>query len=65
MLKYYNFGDSFVKWTTLFYKDAKSCITNNGIFSDFFLTSREEYDKAVLYRHTFVYYALKYYLNAK
>ena len=35
-LKHFNFGEDFIKWVKLFYKDAKSCVTNNGYFSDFF-----------------------------
>ena len=35
-LKHFNFGEDFIKWVKLFYKDAKSCVTNNGYLSDFF-----------------------------
>ena len=35
-LKHFNFGEDFIKWVILFYKDAKSCVTNKGYLSDFF-----------------------------
>ncbi len=35
-----NFGESLIQWISLFYKDAKSCITNNGHMSDFFTVSK-------------------------
>ena len=35
-LKHFNFGEDFIKWIQLFYKDAKSCVSNNGYLSDFF-----------------------------
>lgn len=31
-----NFGESLIQWISLFYKNAKSCISNNGHLSDFF-----------------------------
>ena len=39
-LKHFNFGDSLINWVKLFYTDAKSCVTNNGYMSDFFLINR-------------------------
>ena len=30
-LKHFNFGEDFIKWVKLFYKDAKSCVSNNGL----------------------------------
>lgn len=36
-LKHFNFGEQFIKWIEIFYKDAKSCVTNNGFLSNFFL----------------------------
>ena len=36
-LEYFNFGSSFINWVKLFYKDAQSCIVNNGHMSEFFL----------------------------
>ena len=35
-LKHFNFGEDCIKWIQLFYKDAKSCVSNNGYLSDFF-----------------------------
>lgn len=35
-----NFGETFIRWINLFYKDAKSCITNNGYMSNFFPVER-------------------------
>ncbi len=35
-LKHFNFGDSLIQWVSLFYKDSKSRIINNGNFSEFF-----------------------------
>ena len=35
-LKHFNFGEDSIKWIQLFYKDAKSCVSNNGYLSDFF-----------------------------
>ena len=35
-LKYFNFGEDFIKWVKFFYNDAKSCVTNNGYLSGFF-----------------------------
>ena len=40
VLEFFNFGDSFIKWIKLFYKDAKSCICNNGHMTDFFQITR-------------------------
>ena len=34
-LKHLNFGEEFLRWIDLFYKDAKSCVTNNGYMSNF------------------------------
>ncbi len=39
-LKKLNCGESLIKWISLFYKDAKSCISNNGYLSDFFNVKR-------------------------
>ena len=39
-LEHLNFGKSFISWVTLFYNDAKGCITNNGHMSDFFNIGR-------------------------
>ena len=39
-LNYFNFGNSFINWIKLFYKDAQSCVVNNGHMSDFFKIER-------------------------
>ena len=39
-LSAFNFGDTFIKWISLFYNDSKSCIYNNGHMSDFFRVER-------------------------
>ena len=40
VLTYFNFGSSFINWIKLFYKDAQSCVINNGYMSDFFKVRR-------------------------
>ena len=39
-LKYYNFGDSIIKWISIFQKGAESCIIQNGFISEFFCLKR-------------------------
>ena len=39
-LKYYNFGDSIIKWISIFQKGAESCIIQNGFISEFFYLKR-------------------------
>ena len=39
-LYHMGFSHSIIKWVKLFYKDPKSCITNNGYMSDFFQIKR-------------------------
>ena len=39
-LKKYNFGDTFISWLEIIYKDAKSCIMTNGVQSEYFDISR-------------------------
>ena len=39
-LKYYNLGDSIIKWISIFQKGAESCITQNGFISEFFYLKR-------------------------
>ena len=39
-LNHLNFGEEFLRWIDLFYKDAKSCVTNNGHISNFFPIER-------------------------
>ena len=36
-LRHFNFKNDLVNWVTLLYKNAKSCVTNNGHHSDFYL----------------------------
>ena len=40
VLKYFNFGESFTRWTMLFYTHFEVCTQNFGYFSDFFEKSR-------------------------
>ena len=40
VLRAYGFGSQFIKWFNILYKNASSCIVNNGHFSDFFLLGR-------------------------
>ena len=35
-LRHFNFINDLVNWVKLLYKNAKSCVTNNGHHSDFF-----------------------------
>ena len=37
VLSKYNFGNDFIKWFKIVYKNAQSCVINNGKYSDFFL----------------------------
>ena len=39
-LKHFNFGEDFIRWVKLFYHDAKSCVSNNGNMSNFFVILR-------------------------
>ena len=39
-LRHFNFDEEFIKWIQLFYRDANSCITNNGHLSNFFPIER-------------------------
>jgi hypothetical protein len=34
----YNFGNDFIKWFKIVYKNAQSCVINNGQYSDFFFS---------------------------
>lgn len=40
VLKSYNFGDNFQKWTKILYTDISSCVGNNGTYSSYFKLSR-------------------------
>ena len=39
-LKYFDFGEDFIKWTKIIYTDAQSCIINNGHLSKNFPVNR-------------------------
>ena len=39
-LEEFNFGPDFIRWLAVFHKDIKSCITNNGLSSNFFPLQR-------------------------
>ena len=39
-LRYYNFGDSIIKWISIFQKGVESCIIQNGFISEFFYLKR-------------------------
>ena len=39
-LQTYNFGPDFIKWFRLLYKDASSCVINNGVCSQYFQLGR-------------------------
>ena len=39
-LKYFNLGDNLLSWIQLFYKDTKSCVSNNGYLSGVFFLNR-------------------------
>ena len=39
-MRYFNFGDSMIKWVQTIYKDASACVTNNGYFSDYYQVTR-------------------------
>ena len=38
-LKSFNFGEEFITWITLLYTDIKSCVGNNGYYSNYFKLS--------------------------
>ena len=40
VLKSYNFGESFISWFDILYKNSCSCVLNNGHFSEFFNLGR-------------------------
>ena len=39
-LDVFNFGADFKKWVSVLYADISSCVSNNGVHSDFFALSR-------------------------
>ena len=40
VLQRYNFGPSFIEWYNILYNDSRSCVINNGIFSENFNLER-------------------------
>ena len=40
VLRLYGFGSQFIKWFNILYKNASSCVLNNGHFSEFFRLGR-------------------------
>ena len=39
-LRYFKFDDMFINWTKIIYTDSKSCVMNNGTFSNYFKIGR-------------------------
>ena len=39
-LETFGFGESFIAWITMFYKNILSCVTNNGFSTPFFNLKR-------------------------
>ena len=39
-LKYFNFGNYFIKWISTLYKQPKACVLNNGYATNFFTINR-------------------------
>ena len=39
-LRYFNFGENFIRWVSLFYTDFQVCTQNFGFYSDFFSKGR-------------------------
>ncbi len=39
-LKYFNFGEKFIRWIHILYQNIESCTTNNGYSSDWFRPTR-------------------------
>ena len=39
-LKAFNFGQDFIHWVKLFYKNIQSCVVNNGVATDYFSLKR-------------------------
>ena len=54
-LSFYNFGESIKSWIKLLYTDITSYIQKNGWSFDFFQLGIEGSDKAVPYRHTYLF----------
>lgn len=40
VLHFLNFGENFIKWIKVLFKEPKLCVIQNGIFSDFFHMGR-------------------------
>ena len=53
-LRHFNFSDDLINWVKLFYKDAKSCVANNGYDSDFFHIRRGVRQGCPLSPHIFI-----------
>ena len=49
-LDVFNFGSDFKKWVSLLYTDISSCVSNNGVHSDFFALEREAFARVIHYR---------------
>ena len=52
-LEVFGFGADFRKWVSILYTDVSSCVSNNGLHSDF-LTSRGVFDKGIPYHPIFL-----------
>lgn len=39
-MHFLNYGENFIKWIKILFKELKYCVTQNGIFSDFFHMGR-------------------------
>ena len=59
VLKYFNFGPSFISWINIFQTGSESCIIQNGFMSDF-LTLKEDVGKVTQFHHKYLYYAQKF-----
>ena len=40
VLRKFNFGDSFLKWISILYNKAESCVINNGVSTGYFDVKR-------------------------
>ena len=53
-LEVFVFGADFRKWVFILYTDVSSCVSNNGLHSDFFLSSRGVFHKEIPYHPIFL-----------